>query len=226
MRDGAGMRVLVVDDHALVAQSLALGLRREGITVEVADTEDAVEVVEHARRFRPNVVVLDLQLGDRIGSGRDLVVPLQEASGGRVIILTAVTERFRLAECLEAGASRITSKAEQFERLLDDVIATGRGECPRCDAVRDELLRELAAERESTRQRFERFNRLTPREQEVLQGMADGKSLQEMAAESFVAEGTLRCQAKAVLRKLEVRSQVAAAAAAHHAGWTLHPQSA
>lgn len=217
-------KVLLVDDHRLLAQGLALALEHEGLEVEIAEVEDIEAIVEDARRFRPDVVVLDLVLGD-LGSGLDLIGPLRDAGSGRVLMLTGVTEHVPLAACLEAGAVGVTSKSNRFEQVVAAVLAAVRGAPVMREADRLDLLRDLEVFRTREQETRAPFETLTRREQEVLQGLLDGKSLHEIARESFVGPGTVRCQAKAVFRKLGVNSQIGAVAAAHRARWSLTSES-
>lgn len=218
-------RVLVVDDHAVLAQSLAFSLRAAGLVAHVAVATTPAAIVDAAATFGPDVIVLDLMLGDEVGRGRDLVGPLRKVSGAQVLMLTGVTDRVELAACVEAGAVGLASKGDGFERVLEAVLAVAAGRNVMRDAERLDLLQELRESRASERRRHAPFLDLTRREQEVLQGLVDGKSLQEIAHEAFVGVGTVRTQAKAIFRKLGVRSQIAAVAAAHGAGWSLDPAS-
>jgi DNA-binding NarL/FixJ family response regulator len=97
-------RVLIVDDHVLVAIGLQLALSARGWEVETTDGPTAGAIVDHARRFQPHTVLLDIDLGDGVGSGIDLIKPLR-ATGADVVMLTAQTRRAVLASCLEQGAA-------------------------------------------------------------------------------------------------------------------------
>ena len=95
----APMRLLIVEDHELLSGTLALALRQLGIEVETSLGPTADDIVETARRLAPVLVLLDLELGNRLGSGLDLVKPLT-AAGAKVVIMSGVTDRARLAACL------------------------------------------------------------------------------------------------------------------------------
>src|SRR3954451_1030089 len=97
-------RVLIVEDHALVAVGLQLALSARGWDVEITDGPSASDVIEHARRFQPQCVLLDIRLGEGVGSGIDLIAPMR-AAGSVVVMLTAETRRGVLASCLEQGAA-------------------------------------------------------------------------------------------------------------------------
>jgi two-component system, NarL family, nitrate/nitrite response regulator NarL len=211
-------RVLIVEDHALVAVGLQLALSARGWTVEITDGPTAADVIEQARQFQPQCVLLDINLGEQVGSGIDLIAPLRTA-GSSVVMLTAETRRVVLAACLEQGAAGWIGK----DAFLDQVVATisdvldgapllGR-------ATREAMLDELSIERAGLRRALSPFERLTLRERCVLGALVDGMSAEEIAEAHFVSLTTVRSQIRAVLQKLGVRSQLAAVAHANRVGW-------
>ncbi len=211
-------RVLVVEDHLLIAISLQLALSARGWEVEITDGPTVADVIEHARRFQPQCVLLDINLGEGIGSGIDLVAPLL-ATGAQVVMLTAETRRTVLAACLQEGAAGWVGKdtfPDEVVGALTDVLA-GRPLIG-CTA-RETLIDELRIERAGVRKALTPFERLTTREREVLGGLVDGLSAEEIADTQYVALTTVRSQIRSVLQKLGVRSQLAAVAQANRVGW-------
>lgn len=218
--DATGARVLLVEDHELLAQSLIFTLKAEGVCPERAPLGSAEEVLAAASEGRYDVVLLDLDLGDAVGSGLHLIEPLQR-TGARVVMLTAATDREQLAECIEAGAVGLIPKTVSFEHLLAAVreaVSLGNALSP---GQRDELLAELRRQRREREERMKAFKQLTRREAEVLAALMDGKSAEEIATEWFTSIATVRSQIRAVLGKLRVRSQVAAIGLARRAGWDI-----
>ena len=206
-------RVLIVEDHVLVALGLQLALSARGWDVETTSGPTALDVVAHAQRFAPQFVLLDIHIGGGVGSGIDLVGPLV-STGAQVVMLTAETRRMVLAECVEAGAAGWIGKGVPLDEvdstlrhLLDGGTAIGR-------ADRAALLAELRRERAGTQRAHATFERLTQCEARVLGAMSDGLSADQIAEAHFVALTTVRTQIRAVLRKLGVRSQLAAVAIA------------
>ena len=211
-------RVLIVEDHALVAIGLQLALSARGWEVETTDGPTAADVIEQARRFQPQVVLCDINLGDGVGSGIDLVAPLR-ATGAEVVMLTAETRRGVLASCLEEGAAGWIGKhafLDEVVAALTDVLAgTPLIGC----TARETMIDELRIERAGLRKALTPFEQLTIREREVLAGLVDGLSAEEIADTQYVALTTVRSQIRAVLQKLGVRSQLAAVAHANRVGW-------
>ena len=209
--------LLLVDDHELLAQSLSWALQAEGLQVAVAPPTSVQDILDAVTDADPGVVLLDLDLG-RLGSALPLVGGICEL-GPVVVMLTGVTDRVRLAECLEAGASGLLDKSASFADLVQ-----GIREALELGALipahrRDQLLAELRHERTERSKRLAPFERLSMREREVLAALLDGRSAEAIATESFVSVTTVRSQIRAVLLKLGVNSQLAAVALARRQGW-------
>jgi DNA-binding NarL/FixJ family response regulator len=213
-------RVLVVEEHALIAAGLKVALTERRWEVETASGPTERDVIDHARRFRPQCVLLDVLVGYVSGNGFDLIRPLV-ATGANVVLLTAERRRTILAECLEAGASgwiRPSACLDEVDAALSSVIA---GEPILGRTEHSELLEHLRVERTNALRLQARFEALTPREAIVLGGLANGLTAEEIAREHFVALTTVRSQIRAVLQKLGVRSQLAAVAVADAHRWLL-----
>jgi two-component system, NarL family, nitrate/nitrite response regulator NarL len=211
-------RVLIVEDHPLVAMGLQLALAARGWPVETTSGPTAAAVIEHAGTFQPECVLLDIHLGAAVGSGVDLIDPLRR-TGATVVMLTGETDRFVLATCLESGAHGWIGKSAFLAEVvasIEDVLA-GRSLIGR--ATREALLGELREHRSHRRNTLSPFARLSPREQRVLGALIEGASAEEIAEAHVVALCTIRAQIRAILHKLGVRSQLAAVAQANRAGW-------
>lgn len=207
------MRILLVEDHDLLAGTLTLALRSRGIETESMNGPTPDAVVAAARRLAPVTVLLDLDLG-ALGSGRDLVRPLTEA-GGQVVMLTGVTDEAKLAACVEAGATGVLTKTVPFEELLDTIGRLAAGDSLLTAHQRDQLARALQ-ERRSERAPFAT---LSPREQSVLARLVDGEPADLIAERSYVSLATVRSQIRSILLKLGVNSQLEAVALARRLGW-------
>ncbi len=108
--------VMIVDDHRLLAQSLAVSLGLAGIPAEASPDHDPTIVLDAVRSAPPAALVLDLRLGD--GLTGDSMISAVVAEGVDVVVLTAEEDPVRLAECLVAGASRIVPKTLDLEVLV------------------------------------------------------------------------------------------------------------
>ena len=211
-------QVVLVDDHRLVAQGLAAALRPHVRRVHVALQRDVQEVVDRLRSdVQPPVVVLDVHLGGGLG-GLALVGPLRRA-GARVLVLAEWETDDELLAAVEAGAVGWVHKSARFDDLLEALNRAASG-LPVLDApaLRARLASGQQA-RAETRARADALASLTPREADVLDLLAHGLAAQEIADTAVVSLATVRSQIRAILRKLGVRSQLAAVAIAHETGF-------
>jgi DNA-binding NarL/FixJ family response regulator len=211
------VRVLIVDDHELLAESLRLALSAEGYDVVVPGPTPG-EIYAAAQRTPPDVVLLDLDLGDAGGDGSVLVEALS-VGGARVVVLSGTPDRMRVAACLESGACGYVSKSEPLDVLLKAVRVAGSGGNVIPEHQRLDMLAALRRSRVERKRELAPFHDLTGREQFVLAQVIDGRSAADIASSAFVSEATVRTQIRAVLTKLGVRSQLAAVASARRARW-------
>jgi DNA-binding NarL/FixJ family response regulator len=210
------VRVLLVDDHHLLAQTLAIALGPHGVEASLAPLDSAEAVLAAAEAAAYDLVLLDLDLGGL--DGADLV-PGLVATGSRVLVLSGTTRPEAVGRALELGAIGAVSKTLPFERLLPTVAGAARGEAVMDLQVRRDLLQAARTSRRERATARAPFEQLSPREDEVLRDLAEGRSVGEIAAAAYVSEATVRTQVRGVLTKLGVGSQLAAVAAARRAGW-------
>ena len=219
--DDEGVSVLIVEDHALLAQTLVIALNAEGCGAMVAELIDPAHLLQQVRTLRPGVVLLDLDLGV-LGDGVDLVQPLT-ALGARVLVVSGTTDRLRLAETVERGAVGFLSKTVPFDELLSTVLDVVAQRPVLSTAKRYELMAELRSARAARGKDLAPFKTLTSREQAVLAGLAHGRRAEIIAAAAFLSEATVRSQIRSVLAKLGVNSQLEAVALAWTVGWFSAP---
>lgn len=210
-------RILIVEDHDLLAQSLTLALKADGFEVERAGELTPEGVLKAAEGLHADVVLLDLDLG-AAGSSLPLVPGLR-GLGASVVMVTGETNRARLGECVEAGALGIVPKSAPFDHLVDTIREAAHMRTILPKPERDELLAEMRRQHAEEEARLAVFNRLTRRERDVLAGLCDGKSAETIASEAYVSLATVRTQVHALLQKLGVNSQLAAVALARRAEW-------
>jgi two-component system, NarL family, nitrate/nitrite response regulator NarL len=210
-------RILIVEDHRLVATGVQLALRARGWQVEVTDGPTVHDVAQLAAAFQPDCVLIDLDLGP-LGSGVDLIPSLRTPTTS-VVMLTGETDRCILASGVEAGAAGWISKGSYVDDLVEAVedVLAGRSILGRSE--REKLLSELQVHRSRRQQMLSPLERLSQREQNVLEALAEGLSCEEIAASQFVAKSTVRSQIRSILQKLDVPSSLAAVAMANRAGW-------
>ncbi|MGB9344475.1 MAG: LuxR C-terminal-related transcriptional regulator [Ilumatobacteraceae bacterium] len=213
LRDESGRRVLVVEEHSLLAAGLGLALSERSWTVETRCGSSADDLVGHITSFRPQCVLLGLNPRNGVGNGINLIRPAVSL-GSSVVMLTSERRRAVLAACLEAGAAgwiKVTADLDDVDSTLTSAVA-GRPIIGRTE--RAELLELLRVERATALRAQATFSQLTQREALVLAALTQGLSADEIAKAHFVALTTVRSQIRSILQKLGVRSQLAAVALA------------
>jgi two-component system nitrate/nitrite response regulator NarL len=213
--------VAILDDHQLISASVAAALEADGYHVVVPKLENADQVKAALRAAAPVVALLDLDLGP-FGHGESLLPVLTEL-GTRTLIVSGNDDDGVAGRCLQAGAWGWVPKSTPLEDLLEAVRRAGEGISVNSDAERDRLLRAWREQRTSDAREAEVFERLTRREAAVLGMLQEGMSVEQIATASYVSQATIRTQVRAILTKLEVRSQMAAVVKAMRAGWTPPP---
>jgi DNA-binding NarL/FixJ family response regulator len=216
------VRILIIEDHTLFAESLELALsieRYDARRLPVPELGSSQRnVLSAALRLKPQIVLLDLDLG-HMGDGVRLIGPLAQ-SGVQVLVITGTPDRGRRGECLHRGARAVLSKGQPLNEILAAVRRVSEGRPVMSIAEREELLTAWREERAETEGLRERLERLTPREREVLGDLIEGHSVTDIARTSVVSVATVRTQVKSILAKLEVSSQLAAVGLAHTVGWS------
>ena len=216
----APIRILVVDDHTLFRRGLTALLARDPQLTVVGDAADAGEALRRAQELQPDVILLDNHLPGV--NGADALPGLREAvPGARVLMLTVSEDEQDLAAALRAGASGYLLKTIEGDELVDAIVQVMRGETVVAREMTGKLVaayRDAAASpREAAPSAPSPLAQLSPREQEILRGIARGASNKEIGRELGIAETTVKIHVQHVLRKLDVASRVQAAViAAEH----------
>jgi NarL family two-component system response regulator LiaR len=204
--DGS-IRVLLVDDHAVVREGLRTFLDlQDGLDV-VGEAEDGEQAVSEAERLRPDVILMDLVMPnlDGVGAMRALRERLPDA---RVIVLTSFADDERLLPAIQAGAAGYLLKNVQPKELARAVRAAHAGEALLDPLVAARLVEEIA----HPSQRAEPdAQHLTPREREVLELIGGGLSNKRIALELGVSEKTVKAHVGHLLAKLGVADRTQAA---------------
>lgn len=211
MSEAARIRVMLIDDHASFRQPLVFMLEWEPdieVVAQVGSVSEARAIVENDGP-EVDVAIVDLDLPD--GSGTEFVRALRRSRPrATALVLSALSEQSRLAQAIEAGAAVVMHKATRMEDLLAAIRRLYLGEQLLSPQEVIEALRLVARERESEHEARQAIARLTPREREVLQALAEGLSDKEISGRLHVGTGTVHSHVTSILSKLEVSSRLQA----------------
>ena len=209
------IRVLLVDDHAVVRKGLRALLDREP-SVEVAgEAEDGEQAVRAADRLRPDVILMDLEMPG-VGGVEATRRIVEQRRESHVVILTSHASEEDVFPALKAGAVGYLLKHSAPEDVLHAIRQAQRGETALHPTIARMLLQEL--HRPSDEKPQAAPDQLSEREQEVLRLIARGMSNQEIANTLVVGEATVRSHVSSILRKLQLASRTQAALYALRAG--------
>ena len=193
-----GVRVLLADDHPVFRQGLRALLEREKFDV-VGEASDGLEAIAAAERLQPQIVVIDLAMPalNGIDAVREIV---KRAPRAKPVLLTMHTEEYHVLEALRAGAKACVSKTQAAEHLLQaikDVCAGGVYLSPHVSGA---VVQAYLAKTELP------YDPLTPRERQVLQLIAEGKTTKETAAVLDVSVKTAETHRTNLMEKLDIHS--------------------
>jgi DNA-binding NarL/FixJ family response regulator len=205
---GGAVRILIVDDHPVVRAGLRAVLDGEHDLEIVGDTDDAESAVEAAHRLEPDVVLMDLRLGTGPNGAEATSRIRGRPSPPAVLVLTNYDTDADILSAIAAGASGYLLKDAPPAELVAAVRAAAAGESALAPSIAGRLLDRLRAPQVA----------LTPREVEVLELVAAGRSNAETAARLHVSDTTVKSHLSHINGKLGVGSRGAAVAAGRRLG--------
>lgn len=208
------IEVIVADDHKLVRQMLASTIESEEDMIFLGEAVNGREAIAMASGRANCVLVLDMNLPDM--SGVQVIRELKErGSGPKILVLTAVEEETALFESLAAGAKGYLLKDSDVEEVLTAIRDLHEGRAHLHSRSTMSLLTEFQRSRTvpvlPEKKLKELTSQLTPREIEVLTLVGHGFSNPEIAERLFISEKTVKTHVSNLLRRLQLKSRIAAA---------------
>ena len=213
VEDNAPIRVLLVDDHAVVRRGLRGFLDLLDDIDVVGEADNGRVAVEEARRLRPDVILMDLLMPEM--SGLEAIAAIKrEQPEVDIVAVTSFIEEEKVTSALEAGASGYLLKDAEAEDVASAVRAAYAGEVTLDPAV----TRLLAQRMRERKHQLQPVEPLTEREREVIALLGKGASNKDIATQLFITERTARTHVSNILGKLGLtsRTQAALYAVEHH----------
>jgi two-component system NarL family response regulator len=199
------IRILIADDHTVVREGLVSLVKRKSDMVVLAEASNGREAVDLWKQHHPDVTLLDLRMPEM--DGVSAINKIRELDpNAHIVVLTTYDGDEDIYRAIKAGAKAYLLKDTARDALVDCVRKVYAGETYLPPPLAAKLAERISG------------SALTPREMEVLQRMAAGKSNKEIGGELFISEGTIKSHIKGIFTKLDVVSRTEAVATATRRG--------
>jgi DNA-binding NarL/FixJ family response regulator len=209
-------RILLVDDHVLFRKGMSRLIDSQPDLEVVAEAEDGIQAVQFARRFKPDLILMDIHMPDCDGHEATRLI-VNDWPEAQIVMLTVSDDDQDLFTAIRNGAIGYLVKKIEPEELFSRLRGIAQGEAPISRVMAGRILREFARvdtdgpPPDSTRS-------LTPREREVLQLVTKGMTNKEIGAQLHIAENTVKNHLRNILEKLHLQNRAQAAAYAVREG--------
>lgn len=201
----------IIEDHQIFVDALELMLRTNDEFVFAGSAPNIATACEMIRRTTPNVLLLDIHLPD--GNGFELVPRIVEASPStHVVILTAYTDEDTIMRAINIGVSGFLPKSSSLAEFFNTIRKAAEGEIVMPPHLLVGLLKRVPRDRSVVQREDTVWERLTPREYQILLCLAAGKSGSLIAEELNIAPLTVRTHVRNLMSKLGVHSRLEAVA--------------
>ncbi|MET9326642.1 response regulator transcription factor [Tsukamurella sp. NPDC003166] len=209
--------VFIADDQAMVRQGFGALLGAQPDISVIGDAPDGKAAVAEVARLRPDVVLMDVRMPEMNGLEAAAEI-LRRHDGVRVLMLTTFDIDDYVYEALRVGASGFMLKDAPAEELIRAVRVVHEGQSLLAPSVTRRMIAEVTAARAHRRTAPPELKTLTPREREVLEAIAAGRSNAEIAEALFVSDQTVKTHVSKVLQKLGLRDRAQAVVYAYETG--------
>ncbi len=198
-------RVLIADDHPLFRDALVEAVRHRPDLELVGTAEDGRVAIDEIRRLEPEVALVDMRMPELDGS-QVLNAVVRDGIPTKVLFLSTHTESSMVYDLLAGGASGYLDKTSSAEEVCNAIAATSRGETVLSARIEGDVLQQIRIRGSETE------TKLTAREQEVLNLVADGHSAPVIAERLYIEASTVKTHLQNLYEKLGVSERAAAVA--------------
>ncbi|MGH8794909.1 MAG: response regulator transcription factor [Stackebrandtia sp.] len=214
------VKVLLVDDDALVRTGLRMMLGGAGDLELVGEVADGSEVLDAVRRLAPDVVLMDIRMPEVDGIAATRTLAARGGDGPHVVILTAIDPDGMVLEAMRAGAAGFLLKHSRPAEIVQAVRRAAEGEPVLSPQAARTLIDHAAGTPQSNRRRQHaraQLEMLSPGERDVAAAVALGMSNAEIAARLYMSTGTVKAHISSALTKLDLANRIQLALTAHDA---------
>ena len=193
------MKILLADDHQIVREGLKRCLAEESTWQVVGEAANGKEAVEQTERLRPDIVVMDINMPQM--NGIEATLRICRNTSAKVVVLSAHSDRQYVTEVLRAGASAYLLKSSAFKELTEAIRSVDAGRRFLSPAIAHIVDDQTAAPKNAE---TSVFDRLTNREREILQLLAEGHDVKGVGARLKISPKTVYTLRAKVMRKLTI----------------------
>jgi DNA-binding NarL/FixJ family response regulator len=203
--------IAIVEDHLVLVEALELLLSSEGDISLAGSADNFSDGRELLQRIKPDVLLLDVGLPD--GNGLDLIPVVQaHTPATKIIVLSCLTDENTLIRAIDGGVTGFISKGSSLSKLMSTIRKAAQGEIVLPSSLLFGLLKRYPRDKAVVSVEEQLWERLTPREQEVLACLARGKSGEDIARTLHIAPLTVRTHVRNLMSKLGAHSRLEAVA--------------
>lgn len=205
------IRILIVEDYQLIRRGIKSNLEKEEDLNILAEVETADDAVKKAKELKPDIVLMDLKLGDDEYAGITAAKIIKEQMDDtKVLILTFYDDEDHISKAIEARVDGYLLKDVDSRELIKAIRTIHSGKAAIHPAIASKMMMRMAEKGESNRKKKDIQYNLSSRELEVFELLTKGMSNKEIATTLFISEATVKAHISAILRKLNVTDRVQA----------------
>ncbi|HNZ58429.1 MAG TPA: response regulator transcription factor [Syntrophorhabdaceae bacterium] len=198
-----GIKIILADDHKIIREGLRALLEKEPDMEVVGEANDGIATVRLTKNLNPDIVIMDIGMPDMNGIEATRQI-ISETKGVKVIALSMHSDRRFVLQMLKAGASGYLLKDSAFEELALAIKTVMLGQPYLSPKITDVVIKEYIISMPKNEETV--FTKITAREREVLQLIAEGKSTKQIASFLNVSVKTIETHRQQIMEKLNIHS--------------------